>query len=1437
MVKKAICALIVLFATFAVLAQTRTSVQSGDWTSTSTWDCTCVPGNTEDAVIASGHTVTLTGATTINNFTINSGGIFDYAGFTLTVNGTVTPFISDQSGDWGTNGTWLNGTSPGNTDRVIIAKGHTVNANNDQAADLTIDAGAVLDTDNNKDITVTSSLTVNGTLILDKTGDDLNLSTGPITLSGSGIIDGSLGGEGININAATTLSSGSSLTVLNDVVLANGITLTITGGLIVSGGDITGGNASSQVTMGTNGTLEIDGALLTTGILDAGTNAGNSIEYNGSVAQSIKSPSSNTYSSLIISGTATKTFPANALTLEGDLTITSGTLDVNSQNITIEGNWSNSGTITNLSTVTFSNTSDQTVSTNATEFVNLTINKSSGTITLNEDVIVNGTLTMTQGDMDTNSNAIQLGSGSEGTYSYTSGRIIGRFGRYIDNLTTSALEYPIGTSANDHTVSVTFNGTGSGRQDGVVFVEFIESDPGGAGTPVTDDVTLYNTFNEGYWDFTVDGFALGGGANSLDLVLTGDGFSSFTIGSGTRILTRETLGSNWTADGSHNTVSSNDVSRNGITTFVAQFAFADDTNCSGPSDPTISGSTEVCTSDTNDTYSVTLNSGNDYNWTVVGGTIDEAGGATTTGFVTNQNSITVDWGSTGQVGSVTVTERNSCTTSNAVSLNVNINSIAPASISGRTLVAESSTGVSYSVTNEANTTYTWTISGGTQASGTTTNSITVDWGSSGSGSVAVTATKTSPSCSASTQTILNVTKYVVVDSDLTNAGCNGEWQDADCWATGSVPLTSESARIESGQTMTLQNNKDVEVVNLIVNGTLNFDNETVTVSGDLTLNSGGSLTGIAGGIVELTGSLSSPQNQIDGTGSLNGPFTLEIKTASKTISSTAVINQSGTGTNLNIDAGLTLTNSGSIEIGGNITGDAASSTFTNATNATLTVGGALLATGILNASASGNTVVYNSATAANIKAPASSYQNLEIQDGTKTLVAALDVNEAFTLTSGTFAMGANNMTVAGDLTYTAGTLTSTGTISLDGSANQTVSGTWSIPNLTINNSLDGADAITVSNGITVSTLLTLTDGIVGTGSNVLTVSNTATGAISGGSSTSFINGILTRQTNSTSLYDFPVGEGTTFKRVGITPTAAGGSTYQVEPFNASFSDVANLGTGLNNVSSIEYWDIQRTAGSDGAQIRLYWNTAAASGIDLATDLRVAHYTGGQWEDQGNGANSGDVDPGYVESATAVTSFSPFTFGSAAGSSNPLPVELIAFNAVLMNQRVEIDWQTASEINNDFFEIQRSSDNVEYTVLGTVEGNGTTNEVQGYSFTDAFPLNGTSYYRLRQVDFNGDFEYSPTVFVNNVIDGFDVVVAPNPTTIDNLNLIITSDDLSPLNISLYDLAGKKVLERQLTFDDYTNGARIIRDEKMESGLYLLKVNQELNEKVIRIRIVD
>ena len=151
-----------------------------------------------------------------------------------------------------------------------------------------------------------------------------------------------------------------------------------------------------------------------------------------------------------------------------------------------------------------------------------------------------------------------------------------------------------------------------------------------------------------------------------------------------------------------------------------------------PSTSAITGNTSACENETGISYSVTNTAGSTYNWTVSGGT--QASGGT-------GNAITVDWGTAGS-GTVSVTETNAGGCSGApVSLNVTI-SPAPttSAITGSGTVCENQTGVGYSVSNTTGSTYAWTITGGTQASGGTTNSITVDWGASGSGTVQVVET-------------------------------------------------------------------------------------------------------------------------------------------------------------------------------------------------------------------------------------------------------------------------------------------------------------------------------------------------------------------------------------------------------------------------------------------------------------------------------------------------------------------------------------------------------------------------------------------------------------------------------------------------------------------------------------------------------------------------
>src|SRR5690606_19164216 len=97
----------------------------------------------------------------------------------------------------------------------------------------------------------------------------------------------------------------------------------------------------------------------------------------------------------------------------------------------------------------------------------------------------------------------------------------------------------------------------------------------------------------------------------------------------------------------------------------------------------------------------------------------------------------------------------------------------------------------------------------------------------------------------------------------------------------------------------------------------------------------------------------------------------------------------------------------------------------------------------------------------------------------------------------------------------------------------------------------------------------------------------------------------------------------------------------------------------------------------------------------------------------------------------------------------LPIVLSDFQASITgSQTVQVEWSTFAEKNNDFFTVERSADGKNFEVLTAVEGAGSSNKKLSYSYEDKKPLTGYNYYRLKQTDFNGDFEYFKIVGVNN-----------------------------------------------------------------------------------------
>ncbi|MBN2745810.1 MAG: T9SS type A sorting domain-containing protein, partial [Bacteroidales bacterium] len=167
----------------------------------------------------------------------------------------------------------------------------------------------------------------------------------------------------------------------------------------------------------------------------------------------------------------------------------------------------------------------------------------------------------------------------------------------------------------------------------------------------------------------------------------------------------------------------------------------------------------------------------------------------------------------------------------------------------------------------------------------------------------------------------------------------------------------------------------------------------------------------------------------------------------------------------------------------------------------------------------------------------------------------------------------------------------------------------------------------------------------------------------------------------------------------------------------------------------------------------------------------------------------------------------------------LPVELISFVAVENEGVVNLTWVTASEINNSHFEVLRSYDAVNFEVIGLVEGHGTSNIIRQYSSQDNPANSGMVYYRLRQIDFDGRFEFSEIISVSISANG-ELSVFPNPANssdLINVNMSVEDD----YEFSIYNLQGKLVKNEKF------RGNQIqISAAEFAPGIYLIRVKDSV-----------
>lgn len=306
---------------------------------------------------------------------------------------------------------------------------------------------------------------------------------------------------------------------------------------------------------------------------------------------------------------------------------------------------------------------------------------------------------------------------------------------------------------------------------------------------------------------------------------------------------------------------------------------------------------------------------------------------------------------------------------------------------------------------------------------------------------------------------------------------------------------------------------------------------------------------------------------------------------------------------------------------------------------------------------------------------------------------------------------------------------------------------------------------------------------------------------------------------------------------GATGTLPAITSFKYWP-GTNPNDTTNNGTKPNAKTMNAYWSFDATGGSGYTyDLTLYYDEALLGTIPAESAIRLSQRTAGvngSWIVNGTGTVLNST--ANTMAVTGLANVYEFTGSDVA---NPLPVVLMNFNASRVKADVNLTWQTASETNNSKFVLERSTDMNRFVAIGEVKGKGNSNTVVNYAYLDKSPFgsNRTLYYRLMQVDVNGDKTYSNVVAVNLDAEGKGAYISqlsPNPFN-QNLNITLEQAVGGNTEIRVYDLTGKVVYTNSQVTDSGTQTITLPALDGLANGVYILEVNnasQTMRQRVVK-----
>ena len=304
--------------------------------------------------------------------------------------------------------------------------------------------------------------------------------------------------------------------------------------------------------------------------------------------------------------------------------------------------------------------------------------------------------------------------------------------------------------------------------------------------------------------------------------------------------------------------------------------------------------------------------------------------------------------------------------------------------------------------------------------------------------------------------------------------------------------------------------------------------------------------------------------------------------------------------------------------------------------------------------------------------------------------------------------------------------------------------------------------------------------------------------------------------------DNGIGNGVSFAADDLTLTSS--DEFSAEYFGYTNPQLLfgnNLQPGIDHISACEYWNLARVNGLSNRIITLTWDSNSCD-VTAYTNLIVARYNSAtnQWRNHGGLGFTGNNTAGSVTTALISSVFGPYTLGSTTGL-NPLPVDLLVFNAEALLNTVELSWHTAAEPLNSYFTIQKTKDFNNVADVEKVFAKGNSVIGATYKSIDSDPFIGVSYYRLKQTDINGSSfvsHWKSVRFVKPIYS--NLIVSVNNGLVDFSLLDCCKGQLT---IKVIDVFGRLIATEVII---NTQGLNHVNMNNAAKGIYFLYI--ESNE---------